>query len=243
LARPIQDTINQVAQKHRQFASLNPPPEQHERIDRWIETQFVFSTLRLEGLGVTEDEVERLLSESDSGVSPASEQAQTIFKLGSGVRLLQRSVRSEGKALSLSPELLLKLNGDAAAFRAGPGDPNRSRRAIPPEHLRAIIESICAWFTADSFAELNPLEQASIAYLRLVEIQPFDHGNERAALLAASLFTSQNELPPVIITPNLAGAYRSAIEEATAGNTQPMVELFGNAVVQALQGMIDRSAT
>jgi hypothetical protein len=241
LTRPIQDLINHLTLKHRQFSSLQLSPEQQERIDRWVETQFVYSTLRLEELDVTEAEVVRVVSALVSNALPATEHADAILRLVEGFRSLQRHVKSEGRSAVLSADMLLKLNG-ATGFRAGSGDPQHSSKPIPAEHLPAIIDSVCGWFTAESFDELNPIEQASIAYLRLVEIQPFDEGNERVAILAASLFTRRSELPPVIITPNLVVAYRSAVEESTRGNTQPMVELVGTAAERTLSEMIALTA-
>jgi hypothetical protein len=41
-----------------------------------------------------------------------------------------------------------------------------------------------------------------------------------------------------MILPDLAGAYGKALEEARSGNTQPMVELMGNAVERSLLQMI-----
>ena len=75
-------------------------------------------------------------------------------------------------------------------------------------HLRLILDSACQWFSADSFRELHPVEQASI--LRLIEMHPFQLRNERTALLAASLFTLRSGLPPLIIEPGSHQAYRAA---------------------------------
>jgi Fic family protein len=241
--RPIQDLINHLAQKHRRFTSLQLSPEQLQRIERWVEAQFVYSTLKLEGLDVTEPEVARIASELDVKVLTSSEYSDAVLRLVEGFRSLKGLLQRDGRAAVLSPELLRNLNGGATGFRAGSGDPNRTQKAIPAEHLPAIIENVCAWFTAESFAELNPIEQASIAYLRLVEIQPFDDGNERVAILAASLFTLRNELPPVIITPGLIKPNRSAVEESRRGNTQPMVELIAVGVGNTFDGMTELANT
>ncbi|HXG67986.1 MAG TPA: Fic family protein, partial [Blastocatellia bacterium] len=108
----------------------------------------------------------------------------------------------------------------------------------PPQHLQASMVSACLWFTAESFTELNPVEQAAIVHLRLIELQPFEQGNARTALLAASLFTLRASLPPVIIRPEQHAAYLAALDEGLRMETRPMVELMAEALEKTLTGMI-----
>src|SRR6185503_19813145 len=96
-------------------------------------------------------------------------------------------------------------------------------------------------YTAESFDELNPIEQASIVFLRLIEIQPFERANLQTALTAASLFTLRSTLPPVIIKPQRKPAFLNAIEESRRTNTKPMVELMADAVQSTLGEMIEKS--
>ena len=76
--------------------------------------------------------------------------------------------------------------------------------------------------------------------LRLIDLQPFEQSNERTALVAASLFTLRSELPPIIIKPEMASAYRNALDEGTRMNTKPMVELIAEAINQSINGMIQQ---
>jgi Fic family protein len=112
---------------------------------------------------------------------------------------------------------------------------------MAPEHLPALLESACQWYTAESFTELNPVEQASIVLLRLIDLQPFEQANERTALVAASLFTMRSHLPPIIIKPELASAYRNALDEGARMNTKPMVETIAEAVEKSLEELIEES--
>ncbi len=119
-------------------------------------------------------------------------------------------------------------------------DRTLSPKLVPAEHLLAIIENAFQWYTAESFAELNPIEQASIVFLRLMEIQPFERANLQTALAAASLFTLRSTLPPVIIKHELKSAFLNAIEESRRTNTKPMVELMADAAQVTLEEMIDK---
>src|SRR5207302_1375832 len=99
--------------------------------------------------------------------------------------------------------------------------------------------SACHWFTAESFTEFHPVEQASLVLLRLIDIEPFDRSNERTALVAASLFTLRSELPPVIIKPEMKAAYRAACAEAMRMNTKPMVDLLAAAVEKSITDVME----
>jgi Fic family protein len=231
-----------VAQKHRELTSLELSPEQNDRIRKWVDVTFVYSTLRLEGLAVTEPDVAGAVAFSKARAGAAAEADVAIVELLAEIRLLRDLALREGTAGVLTPELLLRLHGGPAEFRKTPGETGGFLRPVAPEHLPASVDSACRWFSAESFAELNPIEQASIVHLRLLEIQPFAEGNQRIAILAASLFTLRSGLPPVMIVPDLALVYGKAVEESRSGNTQPMVELIGNAVEGSLAQMIRLAA-
>jgi hypothetical protein len=236
--RSLNAWISRVAQKHREFTSFELSPNQNDRIRQWVEVTFVYSTLKLERLKVTEAEVAGAAASAKPRPAATTEVKIEVVELLAGIRLLRDLALSKGTAAVLTSDLLLRLHGGTGEFRKSPGETGGPARPVAPEHLPASVESACRWFSAESFAELNPIEQASIVHLRLIEIQPFAEANKRIAILAASLFTLRSGLPPVIIVPDLAGAYEKAIEESRSGNTQPMVELMGTAVEGALSRMI-----
>lgn len=243
LARSANEWINRINQKHKELAALSCSPEQKENLDRWAETEFIFSTLKLEGIKVSRDAVARAISSPSTDASEMDDSALAVRDLLMAIRTLKSTVGANGCDAVLTPDLLIRLRNSSAAsevFRKSAGDTSRAPRPAPAEHLVTTIESACLWFTAESFAELNPIEQASIVYLRLTEIQPFEQANERTALVAASLFTLRGGLPLIIITPELDSAYRAALDESAKMNTRPMVELIADAVERTLREMIER---
>ncbi len=237
--RGTSEWISRVNQKYKQLTELRLSAEQKGRLDRWAETEFVYSTLKLEGASINREQVARVvLYASGAG----AENERTTTALLESVRTVTSMARANGKAAELTSELLLKLHSPAGAgFRQTAGDISRIVRPAAAEHLPALLESACRWYTAESFAELNPLEQASIVLLRLMEIQPFEEANERTALVAASLFTLRSELPPIIIKPEMDSAYRNARDEGMQMNTKPMVELVAEAVERSLSEMIEQA--
>src|SRR6266849_4580142 len=236
--RGTSEWIGRVNQKHKQLTELRPSAKQTEMLDRWAETEFVYSTLKREGASINRDQVARVVLYA-AGAGADAENERTTTALLNSLRTVTSLARANGKAAELTNELLLKLHSPpGAGFRQTAGDTNRIVRPVSAEHLPALLEISCRWYTAESFAELNPLEQASIVLLRLIEIQPFEDANERTALVAASLFTLRSELPPIIIKPELDSTYRNARDEGMQMNTKPMVELVAEAVERSLSEMI-----
>jgi len=224
-----------VDQRQKQLAALELTREQKERITRRNEIEFAYSVLTLEGLTVSREEVADHFSAA-AKPNESDREARAILEVIQSLRLIESLIESRGREAELSPDLLLNLNS-AGALRTTPGD---SSRSIKAEHLAAAIEGACRWYSAESFAELHPVEQASIVLLRLIEIQPFENANERTALVAASLFTLRRELPPINISPELETTFRAALVEGFQMNTKPMVELIAEALernrIEALEG-------
>ena len=236
-ARGTSEWIIRVNQKHKQLIELGLSSEQKDKLTLWQETAFVYSTLKLEGSELTAQRASDIVSDPAAATTAAENDARELLV---ALRKISALVQAKGRAAELRPELLLALQGvSSAGFRSTEGDTQRARKPVPPEHLPAFIESACAWYTAESFVELNPIEQAAIVLLRLIDLQPFDKGNERTALISASLFTMRSELPPIIIKPEMAQPYRDALDEATRMNTRPMVETVAEAVEKSLEEMID----
>jgi Fic family protein len=231
-ARGTSQWIARVNQKHKQLVTLDLSTKDRERLDQWTEIEFVYSTLKLEGLDVTRGQVVRAAS-TIPGQAPDEQPAASALLVS--LRTVTSLARENRRTAELTGELLLKLhNVPGSRFRKSEGNTSRVTKPVAPEHLPALIETAFLWYTAESFAELNPIEQASIVLLRLIDLQPFDQANERTALVAASLFTVRSELPPIIITPQLAPIYRNALDEGTRMNTKPMVETLAEAVEQSL---------
>jgi hypothetical protein len=240
-SRSANEWINRVSQKHKQFAELQLSVAEKAALKRWIEIEFVCCALRLESLIVSREQVARLTAQAafdDAAMSEPemSEPERAAIMLLGALRKIEDLALSEGRAARLTPEFLASLN--EAGFRATPGDTSRRVRPVAAESLSAIIESVCRWYTAESFEELNPVEQSSIVLLRLAEIQPFEKANLATALVAASLSAVRSQLPPIIIRPESAAAFFRALEEGSRMNTSPMVEMIAGAIEKTLDEMI-----
>ena len=237
--RPAYEWINRVAEKHAELSKLQVSEGEREILARVSEIEFVYSTARLAGLSVSLAQVSRLSSISQLEGKEFSEADRVIAELLASLRIIETLARERA---ALTPDLILKLNNPLAlgegGFRKVTIAATGPFRPALPEHIPALIESVCRWLTAESFVELNPLEQASITHLRLLEIQPFERANLETAFLAASLFTLRNQMPPIIIKDEESSLYRAAVEEGARMNTRLMVELMAIAMERSLSEMI-----
>jgi len=238
-ARGTSEWISRVNQKHKQLVELRCSTEQTAKLDRWIETEFVYATLKLEGVNIERNDAARIVSGTND---PLSEIERTGTELLQSLRMITSLGRAKGKAAELTSDLLLDLHSiHGEGFRTTAGDTSRVPQPLPPAHLPALVETAFRWYTAESFVELNPIEQASIVLLRLIDLQPFEQANERTALVAASLFTVRSELPPIIIKSEMDSAYRNALVEGSRMNTKPMVETIAEAVEKSLEELIEEA--
>lgn len=234
--RPTYEWVARVNQKHKQLDELRLSAEQTQKLDRWIKIEFVYATLRLEGLDIPRDLVARIASsQGGDGDSTEAESANALFQ---SLRALTLIARERGNDAALSAELLLRLNDPTSAQGVRDG---HSVPEMTGEHSRLILDSACQWFEADSFQELHPIEQASIVFLRLIDLRPFIDRTERTAVLAASLFTLRSGLPPIIIDPKTQPAYRAALAEGLQMNTKRMVEFIAESVERKLEELILRA--
>jgi len=240
-SRSANEWINRIAQMLKQFTELGLSVEEKAHLERWLETEFACSTLMRDEAHVSREQVARLAAQAPDEASATAEPDLTVFAHLQAIRKIVEMAQTSGRAALLTPQLLISLNESFASesgFRKTPGDTSRTLKPVSAESLPAAVESACLWYTAESFAELNPIEQASIVLLRLVEIQPFEQANLQTALIAASLFTLRSGLPPVIMRPEHDAAFQSALEEGSRTNTKPMVELIAAAVEKTLSEMI-----
>jgi len=90
------------------------------------------------------------------------------------------------------------------------------------------------WLASDEFAALHPVEQATRAHFRLVDIHPFIDGNGRTARLLMNLLLMRHGYPPAIIRYEGRPAYYAALEKAHQQEIEPFLALVTEAVDRSL---------
>lgn len=99
--------------------------------------------------------------------------------------------------------------------------------------LPRLLDNAMGWFATEGFAEMNPVEQAALVYLRLLDLQPFAAANRATATLAASFYLERAGLPPLLFDPNEA-RYQAVLTSAFRLLTQHLVEYFAASLTQTI---------
>lgn len=135
-------------------------------------------------------------------------------------------------------ELHETLTGAKAELRTNEPRPlNALHDPTPAIILPKMLAMAFDWFSTESFGELHAVEQASVVYLRLLDLHPFPNVTEPTAMLAASFYTERAGFPPlVILSDDITQArFAQALEAAFRMLTQPLVELFAEMLRLAMQ--------
>ncbi len=92
-----------------------------------------------------------------------------------------------------------------------------------------LLDNAVGWFATEGFAEMNPVEQATLVHLRLLDLHPFAAANLPAATLAASFYLERAGLPPLLFDPN-EPRYAAALESGFRMLTQHLVDYFADSL-------------
>lgn len=191
-----------------------------------------------------EIQVEQLLKTSGDQIEPAR-----LFEAAHKV-----SAWAKEASAALNGDRLLELHrtliGDGPVAPGGedadllrkdePTPINAAHDPTPAVLLPRMIDHAFDWFSTESFGELHPVEQATVAFLRLLDLYPFPRLNEPTAILAAGFYTERAGLPPLVVfSDNTTQAkFVQTLEAAMRMLTQPLVELFAEMLRATMQQSI-----
>jgi Fic family protein len=194
--------------------------------------------------GASHDEIESLVRDKQV--------EQILLRAGQGIdrqRLQQEAVLVLSWAVEpearLTVERLLELHRTLTGApqtedllrQTDPLPLNPMHDPVPALLLPRMLDNAFDWFTTPSFDQLHPVEQATVVYLRLLDLHPFPSHAEVTAQLAASFYTERAGLPPLIIFADeeTTARYSNALEAAFRMLTQPLVEFFAEMLTRTMR--------
>jgi hypothetical protein len=141
------------------------------------------------------------------------------------------------RLLELQRALIGAPRGEDVLRKTEPLPINAMHDPTPALLLPRMLDNAFDWFGTQGFGELRAVEQATVAYLRLLDLHPFPSLAETTALLASSFYTERAGLPPLIIFADDATLvrYASTIEAAFRMLTQPLVEFFAEMLERTMR--------
>jgi Fic family protein len=193
----------------------------------------VTQTLLLTGVSITKEEVKRVAESA----GPESQNRVLISGQFQALRTIQDAVRS---GPSLTQSLICEVNrfstpDSGGVFRRGPG---RSQFAgiTPPAHplIAGRLENLIDWLAARSGRSLHLPARAALAFVRLLEISPFERGNFRTAHLLLNYFAFVENFPPLFLRAGEAGEVRKDVERGLGFDTLPLATRLARAQAASL---------
>jgi Fic family protein len=151
---------------------------------------------------------------------------------------------AQNEVVELDSEVLKTIHFKMAAGLSAEAGKFRSREAAPlflnhdpsdPAVVPSAVDRLLGWITADSFAELHPIQQSALTLIRLLDIVPFREGSGRTSRVAANLFLVRADFPPAIFPQGQFEDYGRAIEAGFNMDTTPLTHLITSILNQTLE--------
>lgn len=114
---------------------------------------------------------------------------------------------------------------------------NEYHDPAPASIVPRLIENAVDWFQTESFGQIHPVEQAAIAHLRVLDLQPFASANEEIAELVASFYVERAGYPPLVLFSDSETIFRyEAVREAAFRMlTQHLVEFIAESLTRTIK--------
>jgi fido (protein-threonine AMPylation protein) len=113
----------------------------------------------------------------------------------------------------------------------------RGQDCPDPQFIERSIDNFMAWLTAESVTEIHPIERSALVLTRIADIWPFEFGNLTIALIMANVCLRQGGFTPFFFAPEHAKEFNTAVAQAMAIETQPLVNAIYKAVKREMQAL------
>src|SRR5439155_6891542 len=151
-----------------------------------------------------------------ANLEPAWEKSDAFieqFEGGTNARQARESVTEMTKnGLLRIHSIVFSAHEDAGALRQEPlQPPYRGQDCPDPQFIDRSLDNFFNWLTAESVAEIHPIEKAALMLTRIVDIWPFEYGNQTVAIMAANLFLREAGLTPFFVLPRDVKEFNTAV--------------------------------
>lgn len=241
---PSSDWAKTLDKKKKVWLERQPLDERYaSAIEQWTLTEWVYGALQSDHPHLTREHIAlqfpTLAPDKESDLTQISvhrfyQAIKALRTRASVLPLTERDALNKDDLLTfyrlLTGQSDIVLSG---MFRKDAGTPQiETHQPATPQAVPILLDMALDWFTTDSFAELHPVEQASLFHLRLLDLQPFALHNTRLVRLLASFYLLRADLPPLLFVPEEGMLYQEVIGYAFQMITQPSVEVFSQMLLR-----------
>jgi Fic family protein len=109
-----------------------------------------------------------------------------------------------------------------------------------PQFIERSLDNFFNWLTAESIAEIHPIEKAALVLTRIVDIWPFEYGNLTVAIMLANVFLRDAGLTPFFVLPRDVKEFNTAVAQAMTIETQPLVNAIFKTIKREMEAIASR---
>jgi fido (protein-threonine AMPylation protein) len=113
----------------------------------------------------------------------------------------------------------------------------RGQDCPDPEFIDRSLDNFFNWLTAESVAEIHPIEKAVLVLTRIVDIWPFNQGNLTVAIMLANIGLGQAGLAPFFVRPEHKKEFNTAVGQAMSIETQPLVNAIYRTIKREMEAL------
>jgi hypothetical protein len=154
---------------------------------------------------------------------------------------------AEARAALAQPSKEALLKAHAILF-AGQADAGQLRQSLiaaryrgqdcpEPQFIDRSLDNFFAWMTAESMAEIHPIERSALVLTRIADIWPFESGNLTCAVMLANSYLDQGGLPPFFVLPEHMAEFDKIVAQAVTIETQPLVNAIHRTIKREMESL------
>jgi Fic family protein len=113
----------------------------------------------------------------------------------------------------------------------------RGQDCPDPEFIDRSLDNFFNWLTAESVAEIHPIERTALVLTRIADIWPFDTGNLSVAIIVGNIVLRQSGLPPFFVLTEHKREFNTVIAQALVIETQPLVNAIYKTIKRELEAL------
>src|SRR5262249_55977100 len=113
----------------------------------------------------------------------------------------------------------------------------RGQDCPDPEFIDRSLDNFFGWMSAESVAEIHPIERAALVLTRVADIWPFDTGNLTSAIMLGNVVLARAGFPPFFVLPEHKKEFQTVIAQAMAIETQPLINAIYKTIKRELEAL------
>jgi hypothetical protein len=179
-------------------------------------------------------DLERLKHLDTTSIWQKADKIIEQFEEGSNVRQARERVTEPTKAGLLEMHSIVF----SAGLRKQSMKPAfRGQDCPDPEFIDRSLDNFFGWMSAESIAEIHPIERAALVLTRVADIWPFDTGNLTTAIMLGNIILAKANLPPFFVLAEHKKEFQTVIAQAMTIETQPLINAIYKTIKRELEAL------